>query len=107
MSSRLLPPEDLGGCEPVAWRQVTASPRRPVAPAHPPAGPVEDLAQTRRDWEQQIAAARQAGRAEGEPAARSQAAAEVQAALNRMAKTIEDLAGHRAQLRQEAEADTV
>jgi flagellar assembly protein FliH len=66
-----------------------------------------DLAEVERDWQQRVAAARALGAAEGEAAGRSRAAAELQPVLERLAATIEELAGWRAKLRREAEADTV
>lgn len=107
MSSRLLLPEDRRRIEPVAWRQVgephPASQPKPADPVD--AGP--DLDQTRREWEQRIAEARAAGLREGEAAGRNRAAAEMRAAIERMARSIDELAALRSRLRREAEADTV
>src|SRR5207248_4550222 len=51
--------------------------------------------------------ARADGVREGEGAARSRAGAELETALERLARTIEELAAMRSRLRREAEADTV
>jgi flagellar assembly protein FliH len=106
MSSKLLMPDDGRGVESVPWRQVSkgahAAPGKTAAA--PAAVPADEL---RREWEQRVTDAHAAGVKEGEAAGRSRAAADMQAALTRMAGTIEEVAGLRARLRREAEADTV
>jgi flagellar assembly protein FliH len=105
MSSRLLPPDDpRHPVEQVAWRQVTEAVRANSGATTPAEGMAE---RQRADWEQRIAEARSAGLREGEAAGRSRSAAEMQAALERLARTIEEIAGLRSRLRREAEADTV
>lgn len=92
---------------PVAWRQagaVTAAAKNAEA-----AGP--DLtAQMRRmeqECERRVAEGRAAGLREAEGAARTRATAEVQPALEKMARSIEDLTQIRARLRKQAEGDVV
>ncbi len=108
MSSRLLWPDDSPGVTPVAWRQASAGPR-PPSPEHVTcaAPPAADPVRLQQEWEQRIAEARTAGLREGEAAGRSRAAAELQGVLERLARTIEELAVLRSRLRREAEADTV
>jgi flagellar assembly protein FliH len=79
-------------CKPMAFRQVRGV---PLATVH--AGP--DEAQLRE--------AHDAGLREGEAAGRRRAAAEYQAAIERTAQSIKELAGLRARLRHEAEGDLV
>src|SRR3954447_21659739 len=106
MSSRLLQPEDPHPVEQVSWRQVSRLSKAPpaAAPVTLAEGAIERL---QREWEQRVAEARSAGAQDGEAAGRSRAAAEVQSTLERLAKTIEEVAALRSRLRREAEADTV
>jgi len=55
--------------------------------------------------DQRIQEAHAAGVREGEAAGRSRAAAEMQPVIERLSRTIQEIAGLRAQLRREAEAD--
>lgn len=108
MSSRLLPPGDARAIGRVSWPQVSA-PGNAVEPP-PGAGAVEaqpDLAQLEREWELRVAQARAAGLREGDAAGRSRATAELQPVLERLARSIDELAGLRSRLRREAESDTV
>src|SRR5512133_1209792 len=106
MSSRLLPPDGPQAIERLAWRQVhtAAAAAAPEAPVEAPGAAAEEQ---RLRWEQRVAEARAAGWREGEAAGRSRAVAEMDAALERMTRTIEEVASLRSRLRREAEADTV
>lgn len=106
MSSRLLPPDRPQPVERLLWRQVgAASPPAAAATAPPPpAATAEDL---RRECDQRVADARAAGLREGEAAGRGRAIAEGQAVLERLTRSIEEIASLRSRLRREAEADTV
>jgi flagellar assembly protein FliH len=111
MSSRILPSDAPLPVEQVAWRAVEV--RRPgSAPAQ--AAPVPDAsaeAALRRQWEQaceqRVQAAHAAGFREGEAAAREQCAAESRAAVERLARTVDEVAALKPRLRREAEADLV
>jgi len=108
MSSRLLLPDDPRAVSPVAWRP--APPRHQTVASQKPdpaQAAAEDLARTQQEWEQRVAEARAAGVRDGEAAGRSRAMAELQVVLDRLARTIEELASLRSRLRREAEADTV
>ena len=102
MSSKVLPPDDSQGAVPMAWRVVSRGGRGRVATnglggaaSHPdPNG-----------WEQRLQEAHAAGLREGEAAGRSRAAAELQPVIERLADTIQEIAGLRARLRREAEGD--
>jgi flagellar assembly protein FliH len=110
MSSRVLLPGDRREVAPVAFRQVQhalAAARTPAPASVQPAAPVEDPGRIQREWEQRVAEARAAGARAGEAAGRSRAMAELQGVLERLARTIDELAGWRSRLRREAEADTV
>jgi flagellar assembly protein FliH len=109
MSSRILLPDDPRTIAPVAWRQMqTAPPPLPTAtPSSAGPSPAEDFARIQRDCEQRVQESRAAGRREGEAAGQSRAMAEVQTVMERLARTIDELAALRSGLRREAEADTV
>ena len=106
MSSKLLRGEDAGPVESMAWRRV--GPDDPagdvfvagIASGLP--GPEGD-----RRAEQRLREAHAAGLREGEAAGRSRATAELQPVLERLGRSIEEIAGLRARLRREAEKDLV
>jgi flagellar assembly protein FliH len=105
MSSRVLRPGDSGIASPVAWRQVGDTAERS---GHARAGqsqPGERLAETESHHREAIEQARTAAFREGESIGRKQAAAEVQPVIERLARSIEELALLRPRLRREAEQD--
>jgi len=92
---------------PVVWRQVGAA---AVAAGKAEAASPDQAAQIQRmeqQCEQRVKEARTAGLREAEAAARTRAAAEVQPVLEKLARSIEDLAQIRARLRKQAEGDTI
>lgn len=99
---------------PEVWQPVRAG-GRPASASYPerplgdmPAGQVEmGGRELERDLQERTAAAHRAGVQEGEAAARRAAAGEVQAVLEKLARTIEEIASVRPRLRHEAEADVV
>src|SRR5881397_3456342 len=106
MLSRLHRTDDTVTVEPVVWRSASA------APAGVPAPPVDTAAELRaqaaqlqQQYEQRVRDAHAAGIREGEAAGRAAATAEVQPVIERLARTIEEIAGLRGRLRAEAEAD--
>jgi flagellar assembly protein FliH len=91
---------------PVVWRRVGAA----VAAGKPEAATPDLTAQIQRmeqQCEQRVKEARAAGLREGEAAARTRAAAEVQPVLEKLARSIEDLAQIRGRLRKQVEGDTI
>jgi flagellar assembly protein FliH len=60
-----------------------------------------------RLWEQRVREAHAAGMQEGEAAARTRSAAELDAAVQKLARSVEQIAGMKARLRREAESDVV
>src|SRR4051794_33088350 len=106
MSSRLLPPDDSRPVAPVLWPSVVAG-SKPDVPREAAPEPLVDLAELEREWARRVAEARATALREGQAAGRSDAAAELRPVLERMTRTIDELAGLRARLRREAEADTV
>lgn len=109
--ARVILPEEETTATAVAWREVV-----PAMGAGAPGWgrTVEakpDLSaqihQIQKQCGQQIAEAHAAGLREGEAAAGPRAAAEVQPVLEKLARSIDDLAQIRARLRKQAEGDTV
>jgi len=105
MSSRVLDPDGPHPAESLVWRQVATARAVPQTRAARPAE--ADREEANRVWAQRVAEARAEGVREGEAAGRSRAAAEMQAALQRLAQSVEEIASLRGRLRREAEADTV
>jgi len=107
MSSKLLP-GDVAGAVRLAWKEV---PRLEGAPAHAPMGGSPELTEATARLEQQAGQqareAHAAGFREGETAGRERAAAESKPLLDRLALSLREMAGLRAQMRREAEADMV
>jgi len=101
MSSKILLPDASPAASPVAWRQVGPG---ALAGGGEAAG---QPAQIERQIEERVRQARAAGLREGEAAARNRGAAELKATLDRVAQSVQELAGWRARLRREAEADLV
>ncbi len=101
MSCRLKPPEHSSGAQPLVWR--------PAGGGGAAAGADDStrVAHMERQWEERVKEARAAGFREGESSGRNRAAAEFKTAMDRMARGIEELAGMRARLRREAEADLI
>ena len=107
MSSRILPPDPARQLEPVAWPRVGAGAAGPEAEAPAGAEFTRQADELRRDCQRRVDEARAAELAEGESRARAQAAAELQAVVERMARSVEEMATLRARLRREAESDVV
>jgi len=100
MSSRVLQPDGPLPVESLSLRQVGSGARPVVEEAKPSAA-------QQQQFEQRIRDAREQGYAEGEGAGRGQASAEMRPVIERLSRSIEEIAGFRARLRREAEADTI
>ncbi|HUB83152.1 MAG TPA: FliH/SctL family protein [Bryobacteraceae bacterium] len=104
--------EDAANVQPVAWRR---GPAVATAAAQPvPANAPDDIQHLRARVtelhaaaEQQARQAYEAGVRSGETAARKALEAEVRAVVDRLAATVADVSGARAEVIQRAEADTV
>jgi len=116
MSSRVLLPGDPRPVSPVAWRNVESL--RPHEDAGKKDAGKEDagkegpdvdalIAQLEAQHQQKIREAHAAGVREGETAGRNRAAAEVQPVVERLGRSIQEIASLRGRLRREAEADVV
>jgi flagellar assembly protein FliH len=109
MSSRLHQPDETPHVEPLIWRPAhsSAQPDRPAKVVDEAAELRAQMAHLQQQYEQRVREAHAAGLREGEAAGRSRAAAEVQPVIDRLARSIEEMAGLRARLRAEAEGDLV
>ncbi len=109
MSSKVRTPEDSAGVEAIAWRQVYTAgpPAQGAASVDEPPDSSQKLAQLQKQCEQKVHEAHAAGLREGEGTGRARAAAELQPAIDRLARAVEEIGGLRARLRAEAEADLV
>jgi flagellar assembly protein FliH len=114
--ARVIEVEGAVEATPVVWRQVGTAARNAEAAhnaeARSNAGAASpDLAaQTLRieqQCEQRVAEARAAGLRDGEASSRTRAAAEVQPVLEKLARSIDDLAQIRGRLRKQAEGDVI
>jgi len=106
--SRVIEREGEVEVTPVVWRHVGAA---AAATAGKPEAASPDLAaqiqRIEQQCEQRVKEARAAGLREGEAAARTRATAEVQPVIEKLARSIEDLAQIRGRLRKQAEGDTI
>jgi flagellar assembly protein FliH len=107
MSSDVAVPGDPRSPTPIAWRRVEVPGHRTAALSETAVPPSATLLRTDAQLEARIQEAHAAGVREGEAAGRSRAAAELQPVLGRLERSITELAGLRARLRREAEADLV
>jgi hypothetical protein len=111
------PDEPCPDVVPMEWRRVDGPGRTPsyVPPAapqppksSPPAtAPHPATAPDSREIETRIREAHAAGIREGEAAGRGKAAAEMQPVIERLARSIDEIAGLRSRLRREAEQDLI
>jgi flagellar assembly protein FliH len=106
MSSKVVPQDGAAGAVRFVWKQVPLS---EADAGRGPAGKAPDLAEAtarlERQGEQRAREARAAGFREGEAAGKKCAAAELEPVLDRLARSIQEMAGLRGQMRREAEAD--
>lgn len=110
MSSRVLLPGDPRPVGPPAWPHIDSlRSREDSATAKKDSQPdVETrIAQLEAQYQQKIREAHAAGAREGETAGRNRATAEVQPVVERLARSIQEIASLRGRLRREAEADVV
>jgi flagellar assembly protein FliH len=109
MSSRVRLPDDTRPVDQFVWRQVGAGGAAMPAAEPEPATPAPDwnqrIAELERAAEQKAREAHAAGRREGETAGRNRAAAEMKTAMDGLARSLDELSGWRARLRNTAEAD--
>jgi flagellar assembly protein FliH len=105
--ARVIGTEGEAAVTPVVWRQVGAA---AVTAGKVEAASPDLTAQIQRmeqQCEQRVKDAHAAALREGEAAARTRALAEVQPVIEKLARSIEDLAQIRGRLRKQAEGDTI
>jgi flagellar assembly protein FliH len=105
MSSRVLRGDEPLPVQPTAWPVVEQTPGEGVARAPGMESMHAGVNESASQIEQRIRDAHHAGLREGEASGRSRATAELQPVLERLARSITDLAALRPRLRREAEAD--
>lgn len=106
MSSKVLPPDGAAGAVRFAWKEVPLS---GAGGGRGSAGSGPDLAEAavriERQAELRVREAHAAGFREGEAAGRQRAAADLDPVLDRLARSIREMAGLRGEIRRQAEAD--
>src|ERR1035438_2565607 len=107
MSSRIVLPGEKSGVGPVQWRRVGTTVISPEAAKDSAADPAAQMAELEARYQQKVREAHAAGAREGEIAGRNRAAAEMQPVIERLTRSIQEIANLRARLRREAEADVV
>jgi flagellar assembly protein FliH len=107
MSSKIRAGEDNPDAAPVLWRRVLSAEAALSATNQPPRDDARRIALLEQQSEQRVRESYAAGLRDGEAAARARAAADLQQAVERMARSIDEIAGLRARLRAEAEADLI
>jgi flagellar assembly protein FliH len=107
MSSDIARPGDPRSPTPITWRRV-GSPATGIAALPEMAAPASAVPlPAGANLEERIKQAYASGMREGEAAGRSRAAAELQPVLERLQRSIAELAGLRARFRREAETDLI
>jgi flagellar assembly protein FliH len=107
MSSRVLPPDEPVSAVPMVWRQADGNKPAPASPGDASPEALKAAAEAALQTENRVREAHATGFREGEAAGRSQAAGEVRSVVERLSRSIEELARMRDRLRREAEADLV
>jgi len=102
MSSKIVLPGGKNDVGPVQWRKVGATAAKDSA-----ADAAVQMAELEARYQQKVREAHAAGAREGEIAGRNRAAAELQPVIERLTRSIQEMANLRARLRREAEADVV
>ena len=94
--------------QPLEWRDVRSpAPRTAAQSPQPQPDATAQIEALRQQWEQKVREAHAAGVRESEAAAKTRAMAEVQAALEKLAHSVTEIAQMRPRLRKQAENDTV
>ena len=107
MSSKVVLPGETTDVGPVQWRNVGTTGISREAAKDSAADPAAQMAELEARYRQKVREAHDAGAREGEIAGRNRAAAELQPVIERLTRSIQEMANLRARLRREAEADVV
>jgi flagellar assembly protein FliH len=106
MSSKVVLPGDEGTVRRLVWRRAGAEAMARTASETAP-DLATQMAQLETERQHQVREAHATGVREGEIAGRNRAGADLQPVMERLTRAIQELAGMRARLRQEAESDVV
>jgi flagellar assembly protein FliH len=106
MSSKVYGPGNERPFGPLVWRVVGSAKMAPAA-GEPAPDTAAQIAQLEAQYQQKVREAHAAGVREGEIAGRNRAAAEFQPVVERLTRSIQEIANMRTRLRREAEADVV
>jgi flagellar assembly protein FliH len=107
MSSKIIS-ADLGAdVAAITWRRVLSAEAALSAASQPAPDDAKRLAQLQQQAEQKAREAHAAGVREGEASGRTRAAADLQPVIERLTRSIDEIAGLRPRLRAEAEADLI
>jgi flagellar assembly protein FliH len=108
MSSKIVLPGQKSEVGPVQWRQVGGAQESAPQPAKDSAADAAaHIAELEARYQQNVREAHAAGTREGEISGRNRVAAEFQPVIERLTRSIQEIANLRARLRREAEADVV
>jgi flagellar assembly protein FliH len=107
MSSRVLPADGNSEVEAINWRVVLSAEAALASANQPSPDDARRVAQLQQQAEQKAREAYATGRLEGEATGRAHAAADLQPVIERLTRSIEEIAGLRPRLRAEAESDLV
>ncbi|HEY1496165.1 MAG TPA: FliH/SctL family protein [Candidatus Solibacter sp.] len=107
MSSKIIARDDNPEVAPVLWRRVLSAEAALSVASETPHDEALRLAQLEQQSEQRARESYAAGLREGEAAARGRSAAEIQKTIERLSRSIDEIAGLRPRLRAEAEADLI
>jgi flagellar assembly protein FliH len=107
MSSKIVLPGEKSEVGPVQWRNVGATGISREAAKTSTPDPAAQMAELEARYQQKVREAHDSGARQGEIAGRNRAAAELQPVIERLTRSIQEMANLRARLRREAEADVV
>jgi flagellar assembly protein FliH len=107
MSSKILTTEEHSDVGPVPWRCVLSAEAASAAINQPPIDDSRHIAELEQQSEKRARESYAAGLRDGETAARTRAAADLELVTARIAHSIDEIAALRPRLRAEAEADLV
>jgi flagellar assembly protein FliH len=107
MSSKISRSGENPEVAPLLWRCVLSAEAALSAANESPQDEARRLAQLEQKSEQRARESYAAGLRDGETAARARSAAELQSAIERLARSVDEIAGLRPRLRAEAEADLI
>jgi len=107
MLSKILRGASAPAAQPFAWPAAAGTGSPPALSDRAPGDAARRISELEEQVDRRVREARQGGYNEGQAAGRAQAAAELQPVLERLARTIQEIAGLRPRLMREAQQDLV